>query len=158
MKIQKTNAMRILDKQKIKYSSHTYEHTEGDNLGVSIATKLNEPLEQVFKTLVAQGHSKNYYVFVIPVACELDLKKSAKAVKEKSVELIPVKEINKVTGYIRGGCSPIGMKKQYLTVINSSANDIENIIVSGGKIGFQVELKVSDLIKVSNAILADITK
>lgn len=158
MKIQKTNAMRILDKQNIEYSSHTYEHTEGDNLGVSIATKLNEPLEQVFKTLVAQGHSKNYYVFVIPVACELDLKKSAKAVKEKSVELIPVKEINKVTGYIRGGCSPIGMKKQYLTVINSSANDIENIIVSGGKIGFQVELKVSDLIKVSNAILADITK
>lgn len=158
MKIQKTNAMRILDKQNIEYSSHTYEHTEGDNLGVSIATKLNEPLEQVFKTLVAQGHSKNYYVFVIPVACELDLKKSAKAVKEKSVELIPVKEINKVTGYIRGGCSPIGMKKQYVTVINSSANDIENIIVSGGKIGFQVELKVSDLIKVSNAILADITK
>ena len=158
MKIQKTNAMRILDKQNIEYSSHTYEHTEGDNLGVSIATKLNEPLEQVFKTLVAQGHSKNYYVFVIPVACELDLKKSAKAVKEKSVELIPVKEINKVTGYIRGGCSPIGMKKEYVTVINSSANDIENIIVSGGKIGFQVELKVSDLIKVSNAILADITK
>lgn len=158
MKIQKTNAMRILDKQKIEYTSHTYDHTDSDNLGVSIATKLNQPLEQVFKTLVAQGNSKNYYVFAIPVSCELDLKKSAKAVGEKSIELIPVKDINKVTGYIRGGCSPIGMKKLYTTVIHNSANNIENIIISGGKIGFQIELKVCDLINVSNAITADITK
>ena len=152
---QKTNAMRILEKKKIKYNMYTYE--AGDSVdGVSTATKIGQPLQKVFKTLVTQGKSKNYYVFVIPVAEELDLKKAAKSVNEKSIEMIHVKDINAITGYIRGGCSPIGMKKQFVTVIHNSAQQLETMLVSGGKIGFQIELSPKDLLETVNAKFDDI--
>ena len=151
----KTNAMRILEKNHIAYTLYTYECDEFTN-GVEAITKLGKPLEQSFKTLVAQGKSKNYFVFVIPVAEELDLKKAAAAVEEKSVELIHVKEINQVTGYIRGGCTPIGMKKQFQTTIHQSAAGLHSIIISGGRIGVQIELETNDLIRVINGKLADI--
>lgn len=152
----KTNAMRILDTQKISYEVHTYECEEFHD-GIQIADSLGEPYEKVYKTLVTQGNSKNYFVFVIPITEELDLKKAAKAVGEKSVEMIHVKDINSVTGYIRGGCTSIGMKKQYTTIINESAEKLEKIIVSGGKIGVQLELTPNDLLKAAKAKYADIT-
>ena len=131
----KTNAMRILDREKIAYRQHSYEHSDGAVDGISVAMKLGQDPSRVFKTLVTQGHSREYYVFVIPVAKELKLKEAARAVGEKSVEMIKVSEINRVTGYIRGGCSPIGMKKHYPTVVDASCEGIDSIIVSGGKIG-----------------------
>lgn len=152
----KTNVMRILEREKIPYEGHTYEHEDGAIDGQAVAQKLGQRPEQVFKTLVAVGHSKNYYVFVIPVNQELNLKKAAKAVGEKSVQMIHVKEINGVTGYIRGGCSPIGMKKQYPTVIHESCLELSSMIVSGGKIGFQVELAPKDLIRAAGAKVADL--
>ena len=145
----KTNVMRILDKKKITYTMYTYDCEDGID-GVSVAQKLEQPLEQVFKTLVTQGKSKQYFVFVIPVAEELNLKAAAKSVGEKSVEMLHVKDLNGVTGYIRGGCSPIGMKKQFQTVIHESAKEQKTIIVSGGKIGYQVEIEptvLADLIR-----------
>ena len=151
----KTNAMRILDTQKISYEVYTYECDEFHD-GMQIADSLNEHYEKVYKTLVTQGNSKNYFVFVIPIAEELDLKKAAKTVGEKSVAMIHVKDINAVTGYIRGGCTSIGMKKQYTTVINESARKLEKIIVSGGKIGVQLELTPEDLLKAAKAQYADI--
>lgn len=154
----KTNAMRILERENIHYVPHYYRSDDGLLDGVSVASKLNEPLEQVFKTLVTVGHSKNYYVFVIPVAKELHLKKAAQAVKEKSIQMIPVKDINKVTGYIRGGCSPIGMKKQYPTVFDQSCEVLPSIIVSGGKIGTQLELSPKDLIRAVHGMVAEITE
>lgn len=154
----KTNAMRILDKDKISYNIYTYENKDGKIDGVSVANKLNQDVNKVFKTLVTKGHSKEYYVFVIPVQMELDLKAGAKSVGEKSVEMIKVDEINKVTGYIRGGCSPIGMKKRYKTVIDASCNNHETIIISGGKIGCQVELSPKDLIALIEAETENITK
>jgi Cys-tRNA(Pro)/Cys-tRNA(Cys) deacylase len=155
--IPKTNAMRILDQAGIPYEAHTYETKDGHIDGISVAQKLNQPLEQVYKTLVTVGHSKNYYVFVIPVSAELDLKAAAKAVSEKSVEMIPVKEINKVTGYIRGGCSPIGMKKPYVTVLDESCLTVPHMIVSGGKIGFQIELEPSRLADFLQALVCPVT-
>ncbi len=146
----KTNAMRILDKANIKYNTYTYDHSDGLIDGVSVATKMGLPIESVYKTLVTQGTRREYYVFVIPVAEELDLKASARAVGEKSVEMIKVADINKVTGYIRGGCSPIGMKKEYKTVLDSSCEILDKIIVSAGKIGHQIELAPADLIKLIN--------
>lgn len=143
----KTNAMRLLDKAKIPYKIHTYESKDGQIDGISVAEKIGLPVEKVYKTLVTQGHSKEYYVFVIPVAEELDLKAAARAVGDKSVEMIHVADINKVTGYIRGGCSPIGMKKNFTTVIDNSCNSIDTMIVSAGKIGYQIELNPSDLLK-----------
>jgi len=141
----KTNVMRILDKEKISYKAYSYD-TGGDFIdGVSAAEKLDIPVEKMYKTLVAQGISKEYYVFVIPVAKELDLKAAARAVGEKSIALIHVKDINKVTGYIRGGCSPIGMKKQYKTVIDAASKQVETIVISAGKIGYQIELKPEEL-------------
>lgn len=134
----KTNAMRILDKAGIPYELQTYSPDDGID-GVSVARKLGQPVEQVYKTLVTKGRG-GHFVFVIPVAAELDLKAAARAVDEKAVELIPVKDINKVTGYIRGGCSPVGMKKLYPTVFHVSALDQEVIMVSAGKIGWQVAL------------------
>lgn len=151
----KTNVMRILDKKKIEYEMHTYDSADGID-GISVAKKLGQPVEQVFKTLVTQGKSKQYFVFVIPVAEELNLKTAAKAVGEKSVEMIHVKDINSVTGYIRGGCSPIGMKKQFKTVIHESAKQFDRIIVSGGKIGFQVELNPMELSKLIQGDFANI--
>ena len=147
--------MRVLDKKKIPYKMYTYE--TGDAIdGVSVAHKLGQNEEQVFKTLVTQGKSKQYFVFVIPVAKELNLKAAAKSVGEKSVEMIHVKDINQVTGYIRGGCSPIGMKKQFKTVIHESAKQFDTMIVSGGKIGFQVELNPMELAKLIRAEFAPI--
>lgn len=153
----KTNAMRILDRNKIPYKEHLYE-SDGFMDGVSIAEKLNQPLERVYKTLVAVGKSKKYYVFVIPVAEELDLKSAAAAVGEKFVEMIHVKEINAVTGYIRGGCSPIGMKKQYDTVIDRSAEGFDEIFFSGGRLGAQIEMSPAALADLICARFCDITQ
>ena len=134
----KTNAMRMLDRAKIAYVLHTYRPDEGID-GISVARKLGQPEERVYKTLVTKGKS-THFVFVIPVAAELDLKAAAKAVGEKAVEMIAVKDINKVTGYIRGGCSPVGMKKAFLTVIDETAKSLPAIFVSGGRIGLQMEI------------------
>lgn len=153
----KTNAMHFLDKNKIDYKMHLYE-SDGFMDGVSVAQKLNQPLEQTFKTLVAQGKTKNYYVFVIPVAEEADMKKAAKSVGEKSVEMIHVKDLTAITGYVRGGCSPIGMKKQFPTVIHESAKGQETIMISGGRLGSQIELSPEALAKAVRAEFADIIK
>lgn len=150
----KTNAMRILDKNKIPYELLTYECDEFID-GLHTAAKTGAPVEQSFKTLVAQGKSKGYYVFVVPIAEEVDLKKAAKIAGEKSVEMIHVKDINAVTGYIRGGCTPIGMKKQFPTYIQQSALDYEQIYVSGGRIGATLKLDPRDLAKVVRAEFSD---
>ena len=152
----KTNAMRILEQQGIAYISHSYPHGKEPPDGVTVAQLLGEAPSVVYKTLVTKG-SKDYYVFVLPVLKELDLKKAAKAVSEKSVSMIPVKDINKATGYIRGGCSPIGMKKLYKTVFSAECNEHTNIIVSGGKVGLQIEAAACDLIKSVQGTVADIT-
>lgn len=153
--INKTNAMRMLDTKKIPYKTYTYACDEFID-AIQIADMLNLPHEKVYKTLVTQGSSKNYYVFVIPIAKELDMKKAAKSVNEKSVAMLPVKDINAVTGYIRGGCTAIGMKKQYVTRIDQSAQNLEQIIVSGGKLGMQLELSPQDLAVASRAEFADL--
>jgi Cys-tRNA(Pro)/Cys-tRNA(Cys) deacylase len=144
----KTNAMRILDKAGISYNTYTYDHSDGLIDGVSVAEKMGQPIERVYKTLVTKGTSRDYYVFVIPVADELNLKAAAKSVGEKAVEMIKVADINKVTGYVRGGCSPIGMKKEYKTVLDSSCIMLSTFIVSAGKIGHQIELAPKDLIDI----------
>lgn len=151
----KTNAMRILDRLKIPYEHYTYDCEEFLD-GVHVANLLGLPLEKVYKTLVTEGNKKEYFVFVIPVAAELDLKKAARAVGQKSIAMLPVKEITAVTGYIRGGCTAVGMKKQYRTVIDSSAQKLERMIVSGGKRGSQIELKAEDLQKASQAQFEDV--
>ncbi len=153
--IDKTNAMRILDTKKIPYDTHTYECDEFVD-AIQIADMLRLPYEKVYKTLVTQGSSKSYYVFVIPIAEELDMKKAAKSVGEKSVAMLHVKDINAVTGYIRGGCTAIGMKKQYVTRIEQCAQSLDKIIVSGGKLGIQLELTPQDLAAASGAEFADI--
>ncbi len=145
----KTNAMRILDKNKVQYQVNHYECDEFVD-GMQIADKNGQSYEQSFKTLVTIGKSGGYYVFVIPVDKEIDFKKAAKVVGEKSVEMIPVKDINAVTGYIRGGCTPLGMKKLYPTVIEESAKDYDEIIISGGKLGVQIILNPMDLAKTVN--------
>lgn len=146
MSIVKTNAMRLLDKAGVSYKTHGYDDLDGLIDGISVAGKIGRPPSQVFKTLVTQGASKNYHVFIIPVDYELDLKAAAKAAGEKSIEMIKVSDIVKVTGYIRGGCSPLAMKKQYKTILDSSAADQETIIVSAGRIGSQIELASGDLL------------
>ncbi len=151
----KTNAMRILDREKIAYKSMTYSCDEFVD-ALQIAETLHQPYEKMYKTLVTQGASKNYFVFVIPIARELDLKKAAKSVGEKSVAMIHVKDINAVTGYIRGGCTPVGMKKQYVTRFDQSAQTLDTVIVSGGKIGVQLELAPEDLLRASRAEYADL--
>lgn len=153
----KTNVMRILEKEKIKYTAHEYPHGKDAVDGVTVAKLMGQNPECVFKTLVTKGIGRDYYVFVVPVDKELDLKKCAKSVGEKSVEMIPVKDINKITGYVRGGCSPVGMKKQYLTIYHITADSIPSIIVSAGKIGYQIELNPRDLINLTNGQTADIT-
>lgn len=151
----KTNAMRILDRLKIDYEVNTYECDEFID-GIHIADMLGQPYESSFKTLVLEGKSRQYYVFVLPIDKELDLKAAAKTVGEKSVEMIPVKEINNVTGYIRGGCTPLGMKKQYKTVVHESAGQFDRIIISGGRIGSQIFLKPDDLLKATKGVFADV--
>lgn len=151
----KTNAMRILEREKIPFFHYTYECDEFID-GIQTADKLSLPHEKVYKTLVTVGSSKNYFVFVIPIEAELDLKKAAKSVGEKSVAMIPVKDINDITGYIRGGCTAVGMKKQYVTRLEVSAKEQETMIVSGGRLGSQIELKPDDLLKACRGEYADI--
>ena len=151
----KTNAMRILDKNRIPYQVNTYECEEFID-GIHIADMLGQSYDQSFKTLVTVGKSGEHYVFAIPINRELDLKKAAKAVGEKSVEMIHVKDINQITGYIRGGCTPIGMKKNYVTVLHSSIRTLDEVIISGGRIGSQIQMKPDDLIRVTNARVEDI--
>ncbi|OCA88785.1 Cys-tRNA(Pro) deacylase [Pseudobacillus wudalianchiensis] len=148
----KTNAMRILDKEGLAYETYSYDSADGKIDGVSTAEKIGKSADSVFKTLVTIGTDKQIYVFIIPVMEELDLKKAAKAAGAKKLEMIPVKDIQKYTGYIRGGCSPIGMKKLYPTFLDSRTISQENIIVSAGKIGQQIELKAADLIAITNAV------
>ncbi len=155
-KIEKTNVMRILEQKKIPYTPHYYAHEDGAIDAVSVAQKLGQRPEQVFKTLVTRGPG-GFFVFVIPAAAELDLKAAARAAGQKSVEMLHVREINAVTGYIRGGCSPVGMKKLYPTVLDESALAQETIMVSAGKIGAQVELRPADLIAAVRASTANIT-
>ena len=154
-KEQKTNAMRILDKNKIAYTVNTYECDEFID-GVTVADQLGQPYESSYKTLVAVGKSGGHYVFVLPIAEELDLKIAARAVGEKSVELIHVKDIFALTGYVRGGCTPIGMKKAFPTVIHESVLTFDTVIISGGRIGAQIVIAPADLIKVTRAKVADI--
>lgn len=153
----KTNVMRILDQKKIPYNAYEYPHEDGCVDGIGVAKLLGQNPDCVFKTLVTQGASKNYFVFVVPVAKELDLKKAAKSVGEKSVAMIHVADINKITGYIRGGCSPVGMKKQFKTTFAKECEGIDKIIVSAGKIGYQIETKPADLIGLVRGQIADIT-
>ena len=156
-KEEKTNVMRLLDQKKIPYVPHTYPHGgDGAPDGVSVANSLGIDPAAVFKTLVTKGASGGYYVFDIPVAATLDLKKAARAVGEKSIELLHVAEINAVTGYIRGGCSPVGMKKQYPTVFHETVLDYDTIYISAGKIGAQVELAPRALLDLLGADTADL--
>ena len=155
--MEKTNVMRVLAQKKIEYKEYFYGDT-GAVSGVDVAEALNEDKERVFKTLVTVGKTGQHYVFMIPVAEELDFKKCAKAVSEKNIEMIPQKELLPLTGYIHGGCSPIGMKKQFRTVINSSAENFESILFSGGKIGYQVEVSLKDLAKVIRYSFFDVIK
>lgn len=153
----KTNAMRILETLQIPFEAHTYECDEFID-GIQIADMLGLPHEKVFKTLVTQGASKNYFVFVIPIAEELDMKKAARSVGEKNVAMLHVKDINQVTGYIRGGCTAIGMKKQYVTRVAEEAILQETIIVSGGRLGMQIELAPDALLQATGAEYADLLK
>lgn len=153
----KTNAMRILETLQIPFESYTYECDEFID-GIQIADMLGLPHDKVFKTLVTQGASKNYFVFVIPIAEELDMKKAARSVGEKNVAMLHVKDINQVTGYIRGGCTAIGMKKQYVTRVAEEAILQEKIIVSGGRLGMQIELAPDALLQATGAEYADLLK
>ncbi|OAV39856.1 Cys-tRNA(Pro) deacylase [Clostridium saccharobutylicum] len=150
--------MRILDRNKIMYTTHSYENKDGKIDGVAVAHKIDKDVNSVFKTLVTQGHSKEFYVFVIPVAAELDMKKCSKVAGEKNIEMIHVKDINKITGYIRGGCSPLGMKKAFKTFIQKEALLFETIVFSGGKIGAQIEMNPLDLEKVIDCSFMDVIK
>jgi len=154
---QKTNVMRLLEQKKIKYTAHEYPHSDEPVDGLTVARLTGQDPEKVFKTLVLRGVSKGIYVFVVPVEAELDLKKAAKTAGEKSVAMVHVSEITALTGYVRGGCSPLGMKKQYKTFIHSSCLVLDTMIVSAGKIGYQIELAPEELIKLSRARTADIT-
>lgn len=154
----KTNAMRFLEKEKVPYTAHEYPHKEGVAVdGVTVAEAMGENPAAVFKTLVTQGAGKAFFVFVIPVAAELDLKAAARAVGEKSVSMLHVADLLKTTGYVRGGCSPVGMKKQYRTVFDASALQQEKIYVSGGRIGVQVCCAPQELIRAARATTAAIT-
>jgi len=159
-KEEKTNVMRILDQRHIPYTARFYDDSQGPEgtreYGVHVAQALGQDPRRGFKTLAARGATGGVYIFEVPVAENLDLKKAAKAVGEKSVELLHVSEINAVTGYIRGGCSPIGMKKAYPTVFHETVTDFDTVFVSGGKIGAQVELAPGDLLKLLGASTADI--
>lgn len=152
----KTNVMRLLEQKKVAYQHYTYE-SEGAITGLEVAEKLGQDPAQVFKTLVTTGRSGAHYVFVIPVGAGLDLKKAAKAVGEKSLEMLKQKELLPLTGYIHGGCSPIGMKKPFRTTIDSTAEQFDSIIFSGGRIGLQVQVSLPDLARLVRFQLADIT-
>ena len=156
-KEEKTNVMRLLDQKKVPYTPHAYPHGDGEAPdGVTVARSLGLDPDRVFKTLVTKGASGGYYVFDIPVAATLDLKKAARAVGEKSVAMLPSKELLPLTGYVHGGCSPVGMKKPFPTVFHRSALDQETILVTAGKIGFQVEVRPGDLIALVGAKAEDV--
>ena len=155
-KIKKTNAMRLLEKEGVAFETITYDNKDGKIDGVSVAAKIGRNLESVFKTLVTEGASGEHYVFVIPAGMELNLKKAAKAAGEKKIQMIHVKDILKLTGYIRGGCSPIGMKKNFTTFIDESAGLLDKIVVSGGMIGLQMEMEAESLVLAAKGSLADV--
>lgn len=153
--MEKTNVMRLLDKEKINYKYYRHDFDANTN-GYTISKKLNENPNQVFKTLVTVGKSKMNYVFLVPVNSELDLKKAALSVNEKSIEMIKSRELFNLTGYVHGGCSPIGMRKNFKTIIDSSAKEFETIIFSGGKVGYQVQVNIIDLNKIINYEFSDV--
>ena len=157
MKEEKTNVMRVLEQKKIPYTAHAYPVGDSAPDGVTVAQMLGQDPDAVFKTLVTKGASGGYYVFDIPVAAALDLKKAAKAVGEKSVAMLPARELLPLTGYVHGGCSPVGMKKRFPTVFHESCLEQETICVSAGKVGFQVEIRPEDLIALVDGITADVT-
>ncbi len=154
--MKKTNAMRFLETCDVPYEVHTYEVIDGRIDGIAVANKINKPVEKVYKTLVTISSNGQLAVFIIPVAYELNLKKAAIAAKEKSIQMLPVKEITKYTGYVRGGCSPFAMKKQYPTFLSGEAILLDTIMISGGQIGIQFEISPDDLIRVIQANYADI--
>lgn len=156
-KEEKTNVMRVLDQKKVPYTPHAYPVGDEAPDGVSVAQMLGQDRLAVFKTLVAKGASGGYYVFDVPVEATLDLKKAAKAVGEKSIAMLPAKELLPLTGYVHGGCSPVGMKKRFPTVFHQSCLEQETICVSAGKVGFQVEVRPADLIALVGASTADVT-
>lgn len=152
----KTNALRKLDQKKISYETFTYSIEDNQVDGITVANKIGQAVEEVFKTLVLQGKN-NYYVAVIPVEATLNIKAISKVVGEKKLEMLAVKDLKKTTGYIRGGCSPVGMKKQFPTVIDASAQCLETIIVSAGQIGIQMKVNVDELVQLINAKVSPIT-
>lgn len=154
--LDKTNVMRILEQKKVQYISHCYADTDAIS-GIEVANVLGQNPKQVFKTLVTIGKSGHYYVFLVPVCSELDLKKAAEAVNEKNIEMIKSKDLLPLTGYVHGGCSPVGMKKFFTTTIDKSAKNQETIIFSGGKIGYQVQISLFELEKVIKFQLKNIT-
>ena len=156
-KVEKTNVMRVLEQKNINYREYTYE-CDSALSGDEVAKSLGQEPDKVFKTLVTVGASKKNYVFVIPVNCELDLKKAAKCVGEKSIEMLKSKDLLPLTGYVHGGCSPIGMKKMFKTVFHITAKDFPTVIFSGGKIGYQVEINPEDLKQVIPYEFADVTE
>lgn len=157
-KIQKTNAIRLVEQQKVAHDIFQYD-VDRDNVdGITVAQKIGHRTDEVFKTLVATAGTSKYFVFVIPVQAELNLKLAAKVVGEKKVEMLPVKELLGLTGYVRGGCSPIGMKKLFPTVIDASAQSLPHMIVSAGKLGMQMQLAVDDLARLTKATVAPITQ
>lgn len=158
MKINKTNAMRELDKHNIEYEVLTYDHGKDAVVGDMVASMLDEDPEKVFKTLVTQANTKEYLVFMLPVDHELDLKKAAALAGVKKVEMIPVKDITKITGYVRGGCSPLAMKKKFRTHINESVLNKDFIYFSGGKIGLQIKLEPMKIIQLLDIQVGDIIK
>lgn len=157
MQINKTNALRLLDKAKAAYQVLTYDNEDGQIHGTAVAEKIGRPPETVFKTLVAHS-GNNLYVFVIPVGAELDLKIAAKAAGEKKIEMLPVKDLLKWTGYVRGGCSPVGMKKLYPTFIDISASGLERMLVSAGRIGMQMEVEPRVLAELTGAVFVELLK
>ncbi|PQD94059.1 Cys-tRNA(Pro) deacylase [Pradoshia eiseniae] len=152
----KTNAVRMLDQKKVSYELLQYSPDDGKIDGVSVAEKIGEDARHVFKTLVTISSTKNLHIFVIPVTAELDLKRAARVAGEKKMDLLPVSELQKYTGYIRGGCSPVGMKKLYPTFIEKQAEELDHIIVSAGKIGMQMKVGIADLLKVTNGQIASV--
>ncbi len=154
--VQKTNALRMVEAAKVPYTTYEYEAKDGKIDGISVAQKIGQDIKNVYKTLVTIGADNALFVFVLPVAAELDFKKAAKAVGEKSIRLLPLADITKMTGYIRGGCSPVGMKKKYPTVIDVSAELLPQMIVSAGKIGLQMQLSPKDLLQLVDGKVYDI--
>lgn len=154
----KTNAMRQLDAANISYGIIHYDESDGQNDGISVARKTERQTDEIYKTLVTQSASKQYYVFLVPVEKELHLKKAAHAAGEKKIDMIAVKDLQKVTGYVKGGCSPIGMKKKYPTFLAKEASSLTAVLVSGGQVGKQIEVKVEDLLLAAEAVFADIVQ